>query len=71
MIDGEKDYITDKGAEKVQEFLASQGADPSAAGLRVGCTARPRAASVGLGWSPRICPIACRKPCGPWGLYEN
>ena len=28
--------ITDKGAEKVREFLASQGADPSEAGLRVG-----------------------------------
>jgi iron-sulfur cluster assembly protein len=28
--------ITDKGAEKVHEFLASQGADVSAAGLRVG-----------------------------------
>ena len=28
--------ITDKGAEKVQEFLASQGADTSSAGLRVG-----------------------------------
>jgi iron-sulfur cluster assembly protein len=28
--------ITDKGAEKVHEFLASQGADISAAGLRVG-----------------------------------
>ncbi len=28
--------ITDKGAEKVQEFLAGQGADPAAAGLRVG-----------------------------------
>ncbi len=28
--------ITDKGAEKVHEFLASQGADPSSAGLRVG-----------------------------------
>src|SRR3954454_22857700 len=28
--------ITDKGAEKVQEFLASQGADVSSAGLRVG-----------------------------------
>ena len=28
--------ITDKGAEKVQEFLAGQQADASAAGLRVG-----------------------------------
>ena len=28
--------LTDKGAEKVQEFLASQGADTSQAGLRVG-----------------------------------
>ena len=28
--------ITDKGAEKVHEFLDSQGADPSSAGLRVG-----------------------------------
>ena len=28
--------ITDKGAEKVREFLASQGADPTSAGLRVG-----------------------------------
>ncbi len=28
--------ITDKGAEKVHEFLASQGADTSTAGLRVG-----------------------------------
>ena len=28
--------ITDKGAEKVREFLASQGADSSEAGLRVG-----------------------------------
>ena len=28
--------FTDKGAEKVQEFLASQGADTSSAGLRVG-----------------------------------
>lgn len=28
--------ITDKGAEKVQEFLASQDADVSLAGLRVG-----------------------------------
>ncbi len=28
--------ITDKGAEKVQEFLASQQADTSVAGLRVG-----------------------------------
>jgi len=28
--------ITDKGAEKVKEFLAGQGADPSGAGLRVG-----------------------------------
>jgi iron-sulfur cluster assembly protein len=28
--------ITDKGADKVHEFLASQGADVSAAGLRVG-----------------------------------
>jgi iron-sulfur cluster assembly protein len=29
--------FTDKGAEKVQEFLASQGADaPSTSGLRVG-----------------------------------
>ena len=28
--------ITDKGAEKVHEFLASQGADISSAGLRVG-----------------------------------
>jgi iron-sulfur cluster assembly protein len=28
--------ITDKGAEKVREFLASQGADTSSAGLRVG-----------------------------------
>jgi iron-sulfur cluster assembly protein len=28
--------ITDKGAEKVQEFLASQQADASVAGLRVG-----------------------------------
>ena len=28
--------ITDKGAQKVHEFLASQGADVSTAGLRVG-----------------------------------
>ena len=28
--------ITDKGAEKVHEFLAAQGADVSSAGLRVG-----------------------------------
>src|SRR4051794_41978472 len=28
--------ITDKGAEKVREFLAAQGADLAAAGLRVG-----------------------------------
>ena len=28
--------ITDKGAEKVKEFLASQGADVSTSGLRVG-----------------------------------
>jgi iron-sulfur cluster assembly protein len=28
--------ITDNGAEKVKEFLAGQGADPTAAGLRVG-----------------------------------
>jgi len=28
--------ITDKGAEKVHEFLASQGADVGVAGLRVG-----------------------------------
>jgi iron-sulfur cluster assembly protein len=28
--------ITDKGAEKVREFLASQGADMESAGLRVG-----------------------------------
>jgi iron-sulfur cluster assembly protein len=28
--------ITDKGAEKVHEFLASQSTDTSAAGLRVG-----------------------------------
>ena len=28
--------ITDKGAEKVHEFLASQGADVASAGLRVG-----------------------------------
>jgi len=28
--------ITDKGAEKVHEFLKSQGADPASAGLRVG-----------------------------------
>ncbi len=28
--------ITDKGAEKVHEFLAAQGADTSSAGLRVG-----------------------------------
>jgi iron-sulfur cluster assembly protein len=28
--------ITDKGAEKVREFLTSQGADVEAAGLRVG-----------------------------------
>src|SRR3954453_20512541 len=28
--------ITDKGAEKVTEFLASQGTDISSAGLRVG-----------------------------------
>ena len=28
--------ITDKGAEKVREYLASQGADVTAAGLRVG-----------------------------------
>src|SRR3954447_6796025 len=28
--------LSDKGAEKVQEFLASQQADPSQAGLRVG-----------------------------------
>ena len=28
--------FTEKGAEKVQEFLASQGADTSSAGLRVG-----------------------------------
>jgi len=28
--------ITDKGAEKVHEFLESQDADPSSAGLRVG-----------------------------------
>ena len=28
--------ITDKGAQKVHEFLDSQGADPSSAGLRVG-----------------------------------
>ena len=28
--------ITDKGAEKVHEFLASQGADVTSAGLRVG-----------------------------------
>jgi len=28
--------ITDKGAEKVREFLAAQGADIEAAGLRVG-----------------------------------
>jgi iron-sulfur cluster assembly protein len=28
--------ITDKGAEKVHEFLDSQGADVSSAGLRVG-----------------------------------
>jgi iron-sulfur cluster assembly protein len=28
--------FTDKGAEKVQEFLASQGADVQTAGLRVG-----------------------------------
>jgi iron-sulfur cluster assembly protein len=29
-------YFTSKGAEKVQEFLAAQQADVSAAGLRVG-----------------------------------
>jgi len=28
--------LTEKGAEKVQEFLASQGDQPTAAGLRVG-----------------------------------
>src|SRR4051812_1539334 len=28
--------ITDKGAEKVRDFLAAQGADVSTAGLRVG-----------------------------------
>jgi iron-sulfur cluster assembly accessory protein len=28
--------LSDKGAEKVREFLASQGAEASAAGLRVG-----------------------------------
>jgi iron-sulfur cluster assembly protein len=28
--------FTDKGAEKVQEFLATQGADTETAGLRVG-----------------------------------
>ena len=28
--------ITDKGAEKVQEFLASQSADIQTSGLRVG-----------------------------------
>jgi len=28
--------ITDKGAQKVHEYLSSQGADVSAAGLRVG-----------------------------------
>jgi iron-sulfur cluster assembly protein len=28
--------FTDKGAEKVQEFLAAQGADTQTAGLRVG-----------------------------------
>jgi iron-sulfur cluster assembly protein len=28
--------ITDKGAEKVREFLSSQGADATLAGLRVG-----------------------------------
>jgi iron-sulfur cluster assembly protein len=28
--------ITDKGAEKVREFLAAQGADEAVAGLRVG-----------------------------------
>jgi iron-sulfur cluster assembly protein len=28
--------ITDKGAEKVREFLAAQGSDVAAAGLRVG-----------------------------------
>jgi iron-sulfur cluster assembly protein len=28
--------ITDKGAEKVREFLASQGADVETAGLRIG-----------------------------------
>lgn len=28
--------LTDKGAEKVHEYLAVQGADPSSAGLRVG-----------------------------------
>jgi iron-sulfur cluster assembly protein len=28
--------ITDKGAEKVREFLASQGSGPEVAGLRVG-----------------------------------
>ena len=28
--------ITDKGAEKVKEFLTGQGADPTEAGLRVG-----------------------------------
>jgi iron-sulfur cluster assembly protein len=28
--------ITDKGAEKVRDFLASQGADVATAGLRVG-----------------------------------
>lgn len=28
--------FTDKGAEKVKEFLASQGADASTSGLRVG-----------------------------------
>ena len=28
--------FTDKGAEKVKEFLASQGADVTTSGLRVG-----------------------------------
>ena len=54
--------ITDKGAEKVHEFLASQQADVSVAGLRVGVrggaarasnTSSPSTSSATATWSSR------------------
>src|SRR5437588_698828 len=41
--------ITDRGAEKVHEFLASQQADLGVAGLRVGVRDDPRLRALALG----------------------